>query len=45
MTQGNKRRGKRLWLSHVQVYASTKGAEFKRGKFPWEKDKKQTKKN
>lgn len=45
MTQGNKRRGKRLWLSHVQVYASTKGAEFKRGKFPWEKVKKQTKKN
>ena len=29
-------------LSYVQVYASTKGAEFKRGKFPWEKVKKQT---
>ena len=27
-------------LSDVQVYATTKGAEFKQGKFPWEKGQK-----
>ena len=29
-------------LSYVQVYATTKGAEFKQSKFPWGKVKKQT---